>query len=137
MIRNSLTSLYDGMNNDKPNIIRGAMSADFDQVKAALEENPACITEADPVTGLTALHIAAGEGNGAMVDLLCSQPGYDLSIQDAWGRQPPYMAIAIGRHDIIERMMRDIDTLHRRNEGYVPDDSNVTPLRPRRPTGPA
>ena len=129
MLHNYLIDIYNLLDNDKPNIIRGAMKADFEEVKAALKENPACITEADPKTGLTALHIACGEGNLMMVDLLCDQPDYDILKLDGWGRSPLYMAVAIGDEEILERLSRDSNEHARRTE-EVAAAENVTILRP-------
>lgn len=104
-----LISFYDDLKVNEPSIIRGAMKADFNEVKAALKENPNCISETDPRTGMTALHIATGGWNFELVSFLCDQPGYEkaLEIQDVQGRTPVFMAIINGRKDIEERLMRD------------------------------
>ena len=140
MIGNYIIDNYNNLDKDKPNIIRGAMNADLHEVKAALLDNPTCINEADPETGLTAMHIGGGEGDYDLVDLLCQQPGYDISLRDAWGRTPYFMARIIGRQDIVERMFQDIDANLRRKEALFGDeeklqeDHNVTVFDPRGPT---
>lgn len=135
MLQNELTNFYLELNKNEPNIIRGAMNADFDEVKAALENNPTCITEADENTGLTALHIAAGECNLAMVDLLCSYPGFDLTLQDAWGRQPYLLAISMGREDIAERMVHAFEA-HQRSRQEKQPNPGVLSFRPKGSFGP-
>ncbi|WP_306260382.1 hypothetical protein [Pararhizobium sp. IMCC21322] len=142
IVSNNLIDNYNLLNEDKPNIIRGAMNADLEEVKAALLENPDCINEADPETGLTAMHIGGGEGDYALVDLLCNQPGFDISLRDAWGRTPYLMARVIGRQDIIDRMFEQINAeISRRLEledSETEDSASVTHFRPRRPpSGPS
>ena len=81
-------------------IIRAALSNDINAAKCALAEDAECINHQSDKMGVTALHVAAGNGNMSMVQFLCEQPGCDPYIQDYAGRLPCYMATAIGRLDI-------------------------------------
>lgn len=92
----------------EPNIIRGATNNDLDEVKRALEADPNCINETEPNVGVTALHIAAFDGNYEMVDFLCDQPCIDIHKEDNLGRSPQWAAYIIGRNDIEMRIMRDM-----------------------------
>ena len=90
---------------DVPNIIRGATNGDLEEIKEALRRDPACINEVDPEIGVTALHIAAFDGNFKLVDFLCAQPGVDAYVYDKLGRTQWFAAHSIGRDDICGRIV--------------------------------
>jgi len=127
--QNYIEKIYRNME-DTPNIIRGATNGDLEEIKAALERDPNCINETDPNVGVTALHIAAFDGDYALVDFLCDQPGIELWPYDNLGRPPWWAARIIGRHDICDRIMRDIQReINEVLEEERKAEQGVTPLR--------
>ncbi|MCB1530208.1 MAG: hypothetical protein H6853_07615 [Rhodospirillales bacterium] len=94
---------------EKFNIIRGAIRGDIDEVRNALQEDPACVNKQEAVTGWTALRYAASSGEYSMVDLLCNAEGIKTSIPDIRGRTPAHLAWVIGREDIKRRINRERD----------------------------
>lgn len=124
---------YSDLNEDEPNIIRGATNADLDEIQRALSLNPDCINEVDNNIGVTALHIAAFDGNYDIVDFLCDQPGIDIAVFDKFGRTAYWAAHIIGRDDIVERIMRDTNARLKIMLEHDEDD-NVTPFRPKPPS---
>ena len=128
---------YFNILDERPNIIRGAIKADLEELQSALIENPNCINDTDPATGVTALFIAAIDGNYSIVDFLCDQPGIKVDIMDKFGRTAYMAAIEIGRDDILERIMRDTNRSIAKLEAI--DDAeesapNITAFRPKPPT---
>jgi len=83
-------------------IIIGALVHDIVEIKRALQEDADCINHVDDVLGVSALHIAAADGNSALVDFLCKQPGCDPHLLDRQGRRAAFLALAIGRPDICD-----------------------------------
>lgn len=139
IIPNEIITKYLLMDDTEPNIIRGAMNENLEEIKAALANNPNCINETDDKMRLTAMHIAAANGAYDIIDLLCEQPGYDIGLKDAVGRTPDDLAWIIGRHDIIDRMMRDTnEAIMRSIELDEAEDAakKVTALHPKLPTVP-
>lgn len=140
MIYNSnLINLFFENLNEDPNIIRGAINSDLNEIKAALVDNPDCINELHHPSGMTALIIAAIDGQYTLVDYLCDQPGIDVSIFDNHGRSAYGVAIALGRYDIDERIMRDnkraIETIISKDDTQQTNktSSNLTHFRPKPP----
>jgi len=68
------------------NFITAASEGDIDEVKALLEYGNINLNEAD-YDKRTALHLAAGEGQSEIVELLCNA-GADVNVQDRWGNRP-------------------------------------------------
>lgn len=93
-------SLRGNLDNRIHSIIRGAERNDLGEVKRALEEDPECVNHQDARMGITALHIAAADGNMPLVKLLLEQRNIKASRADHAGRDAAYMAEAIGRDDI-------------------------------------
>lgn len=123
--------------NDEPNIIRGATNHDLDEIKRALEANPDCINETEPNVGVTALHIAAFDGNFEVVEFLCGQEGVDITLPDNLGRTASTAAHMVGRDDIYQRIRQVIaaDIERFLDEEEIEESSgNVTPFRPRPPS---
>ena len=121
---------------DEPNIIRGATNHDLDEIKRALAVNPDCINETERNVGVTALHIAAFDGNYEIVDFLCGQPGIDITIADNLGRTASWAAHTIGRDDIHQRIRKVLALIAEEVEQKEDDThgGNVTPFRPRPPS---
>jgi len=90
------------------NIITGADNDDYNEVNAALDEDPNAIRYQDAETGMTAVHVAAGDGNLKMVNHLLAVPGVDIAITDKFNRDPLEMAIAVGHKGIIEELSRQM-----------------------------
>lgn len=95
-------------------IIYGAEINDLNHVKLALADDPRSINGRDRALGVTALHIAAGDGNRSLVEYLVEQPGCKLDIEDYKGRTPALLAIIVGRDDIADiihsAIIRKIET---------------------------
>ena len=121
---------------DEPNIIRGATNHDLDEIRRALAENPDCINETEPNVGVTALHIAAFDGNYEIVDFLCDQPGVDVHAEDNLGRTPWWAAYIVGREDIHIRILKDMAAEMEQllAEDETEESSNVMRFRPRSPS---
>ena len=120
-------------NNDNvmPDIINGANNNDFEEIDAALARDVDLINFQTDMTGLAALHIAAGNGNHRMVDHLLSKSGVNPSITDKFGRDPLGMAIDIGHKGIIESLSK---RLYPKSFAAIDDpDSSVVSFRPPQP----
>ena len=107
-MNNILQNIKEDMKNSNFSIIEGALRNDWDEIRGALAENPECINQRDPRMGVTALHIAAGDGNLPLVQFLCEQEGVDSAAIDAAGRRPIQLSIAIGRPDITTLLCRAV-----------------------------
>jgi hypothetical protein len=103
-VNNSLLAPGGNLSEKRYSIIRGALRNDFDEVRAALAEDPGCINERDARMGVTALHITAGNGSLRLVEFLCEQPGCDPFLLDQAGRLAGFMAVVVGRMDIADRI---------------------------------
>lgn len=124
-------------------IIRGAENNDLDEVQKALAADYSAIGDIDEVSGATALHIAAADGNLPMVRYLIEQRGCRLSAEDKAGRNPAFLAFVIGREDIVDiickkmadELSQDFSDLRRRRvnpgSGEVVDFSK--PPKPNSP----
>ena len=81
---------------------------DVDRVRLALGNAAIDINYAEPGTGLTALHIAAGRNAVAVLRLLIGTGRCDLSIKDAQGRTAAVVAVAVGRNPAVGRYLADL-----------------------------
>ncbi|MEL6103433.1 MAG: ankyrin repeat domain-containing protein [Pseudomonadota bacterium] len=95
-------------------IFTGADDNDIAEIIAALAEDYDCLDEQEPLTGKTALAIAAADGNFLALDFLLTTHGADPWIKDHHGRLPLDYARAIGhrecRQRLLENMFPDLDT---------------------------
>lgn len=71
----------------KFNIISGVLKCDYDEVNAALRDDPACINSVNEL-GMTPLHISIAESNFALAEHLMGQQDVDLLKLDDFGRRP-------------------------------------------------
>lgn len=72
-------------------------NGDLDRVRAALREG-IHVDTLDPLTGMTALHIAAGLGDAELTKFLIEEAGASFG-PDAMGRPPVSVAIDAGAGD--------------------------------------
>eukprot|EP00980_Cylindrotheca_fusiformis_P002931 scaffold681_cov130-Cylindrotheca_fusiformis.AAC.7 len=75
-----------GSTSNKANFISAAAGGDLDEVNTLLAVGNIDIDEGD-YDRRTALHLAAGEGNFNIVELLCAN-GANVNIEDRWGGRP-------------------------------------------------
>lgn len=133
---------YLNLEDETPNILRGAINLDVAEVKAALVADPDCINHADPDTGLTALHIAAANGDIETIQMLVQQSGVDIGVPDALGRPPYLLAQIMGRNDVVGALFQQVERRLQAKEATddQPTESTnvrtITSFRPKRPSGP-
>jgi hypothetical protein len=75
-----------GSANNTTNFIKAAADGDYDEVLMYLEAGEVNIDEGD-YDKRTALHLAAGEGNNMIVELLCDYKA-NVNVEDRWGNRP-------------------------------------------------
>jgi ankyrin repeat protein len=75
-----------GSANKSTNFIKAAADGDYDEVEMLLMTGEINIDEGD-YDRRTALHLAAGEGNDDIVELLCKYNA-DVNVDDRWGNRP-------------------------------------------------
>ncbi|KAG7343179.1 serine/threonine protein kinase [Nitzschia inconspicua] len=75
-----------GSANKSTNFIKAAADGDYDEVEMLLMTGEINIDEGD-YDMRTALHLAAGEGNDDVVDLLCNYHA-NVNVEDRWGNRP-------------------------------------------------
>lgn len=81
---------------------------DVDKVRQFLANPAIDINYAEPGTGLTALHIAAGRNAVAVLRLLVRTGRCDLGIRDAQGRTVAIVAVTVGRNAAVGRYLADL-----------------------------
>ena len=81
---------------------------DMDKVRRYLKDPAININYAEPGTGLTALHIAAGRNAGAVLRLLVSTRKCDYTLKDAEGRTAATIAVVVGRNPAAGRYLFDL-----------------------------
>ncbi|MBM6395305.1 ankyrin repeat domain-containing protein [Ochrobactrum anthropi] len=81
---------------------------DVDKVRQFLANPAIDINYAEPGTGLTALHIAAGRNAVAVLRLLVRTGRCDLGIRDAQGRTAAVVAVTVGRNPAVGRYLADL-----------------------------
>jgi ankyrin repeat protein len=101
---------------------------DFDRVRQALSNAAIDVNHAEPGTGLTALHIAAGRNAVAVLRLLVGTGRCDLGARDAQGRTAATVAVTVGRNPAVGRYLADVQhgagiatATQRRRPGEVTD----------------
>jgi serine/threonine protein kinase len=75
-----------GSANKSANFIKAAADGDRDEVEMLLTSGDIDVDEGD-YDKRTALHLAAGEGNDDIVELLC-QHNANVNVEDRWGNRP-------------------------------------------------
>lgn len=81
---------------------------DIDRVRRALNDGAIDINYAEPGTGLTALHIAAGRNALAVLRLLVSTGRCDLGRMDNQRRTAAVVAVVVGRNPAVGRYLADL-----------------------------
>jgi ankyrin repeat protein len=81
---------------------------DIDKVRRALNDGAIDINYAEPGTGLTALHIAAGRNAVAVLRLLVGSGRCDLGRMDNQGRTAAIVAVTVGRNPAVGRYLADL-----------------------------
>jgi len=81
---------------------------DVDKVRQALGNAAIDINYAEPDTGLTALHIAAGRNAVAVLRLLVGTGRCDLGARDAQGRTAATVAVTVARNPAVGRYLADL-----------------------------
>lgn len=81
---------------------------DIERVRQFLANAAIDINYAEPGTGLTALHIAAGRNAVAVLRLLAGTGRCDLGIKDAQGRTAAVVAVTVGRNPAVGRYLADL-----------------------------
>jgi ankyrin repeat protein len=81
---------------------------DVDRVRLTIGNPAIDINYAEPGTGLTASHIAAGRNAVAVLRLLIGTGRCDLSIRDAQGRTAAVVAVTVGRNPAVGRYLADL-----------------------------
>jgi len=81
---------------------------DIERVRQLLASAAIDINYAEPGTGLTALHIAAGRNALAVLRLLVGTGRCDLGIRDAQGRTAAVVAVTVGRDPAVGRYLADL-----------------------------
>lgn len=101
---------------------------DVDKVRQALGNAAIDVNYAEPGTGLTALHIAAGRNAVAVLRLLVGTGRCDLGVRDAQGRTAAKVAVTVGRNPAVGRYLADLQhgagiatATQRRRPGEVTD----------------
>lgn len=101
---------------------------DVDRVRQSLSNPGIDVNYAEPGTGLTALHIAAGRNAVAVLRLLVGTARCDLGAKDAQGRTAAKVAVTVGRNPAVGRYLADLQhgagiatPTQRRRPGEVTD----------------
>lgn len=81
---------------------------DVDKVRQALGNAAIDVNYAEPGTGLTALHIAAGRNAVAVLRLLVRTGRCDLGVRDAQARTAAKVAVTVGRNPAVGRYLADL-----------------------------
>jgi len=117
-----------GPRRDDPH--RGFLAAvnigDLEKVRRYLNDPAININYAEPGTGLTALHIAAGRNAGAVMRLLVGTGKCDYALRDAEGRTAATIAVVVGRNPVAGRYLFD---MQHRSGIAAPRDQRSAALR--------
>ena len=81
---------------------------DTARVEKDIAEGVIDINYTEPVTGLTALHIAAARNAVAVLRLLVKSGRCDYGIKDAQGRTAANVAVTVGRNPAVGRYLSDL-----------------------------
>lgn len=113
----------DNLEKQTPSIFRGAERNDLGEVRNALSIDRSAINMQDRM-GLTALHIAAADGNKTLVKFLLDQPGCRFDLVDVHGRIPSVLAYMVGRDDIVGLIANAMAEDLRRRFPEIDDNDN-------------
>jgi ankyrin repeat protein len=116
-----------------PDIVRASRENNFTLVKSALEQNPACINDQDPVTGMTALHWACANRNKEVFDLLGEFPNLSYDLLTFAGQSPEQLALESGATEIADALHQRIFVQDHLDEDPYADNSSVSIFSPKDP----
>lgn len=91
--------------------LESANSGDIEKLRRFLADRTIDVNYAEPVTGLTALHIAAARNAGAALRLLVATGRCDYAAKDAKGRTAATLAVTVGRNPATGRYLFDLQHL--------------------------
>lgn len=114
------------MSTEDDALIAAAKAGDAVKVKDLIEAGEADVNYAEPRTGLTALHYAAGYDAIAVLKVLIRVPELDFTVKDAQGRTPSMLAYTVARNRVVGRYL--IGKQHPRLKRAVrdkPEDQQV------------
>jgi ankyrin repeat protein len=80
---------------------------DVAKVREFLKDRNIDVNYAEPVQGLTALHMAAARNAGAVVRLLIASGKCDVSLKDHRGRTAATLAVVLGDNPVSGRYLFD------------------------------
>ena len=89
-------------------IIFAALHGNLAEVDRAAAVDRRAINFQEPESGVTALHVAAGNGDVALTRHLLMKPGIDVAIKDRFGRDALDLAIEINADEIVELLSRKL-----------------------------
>lgn len=107
MVGDNLTPAERERNRRNAILLEAANIGDLPRVRALVKEG-VDINYAEPGTGLTALHIAAGRNAVAVVRFLVGTNRCDYQIKDAQGRTAATVAVTAGRNPAVGRYLFDL-----------------------------
>ncbi|ROT38155.1 hypothetical protein SODALDRAFT_360494 [Sodiomyces alkalinus F11] len=90
-----------------PPVLHVAVRGRNRSVVATLLKHCCSMINAHDERGCTALHIAAGLGDEALVSLLLKY-GADVNLCDGQGQNALYLAVSAGHNEVVELLMREI-----------------------------
>ena len=102
------------------NFIKAAAEGDLDEVEMLLMTGEVDVNEGD-YDKRTALHLAAGEGNVAIVRLLCKYKA-NVNIEDRWGNRPLDDAVT-GKHKECTETLKEHGAKHGFRKSVLTDST--------------
>mmetsp|Transcript_26936 Transcript_26936/g.56417 ORF Transcript_26936/g.56417 Transcript_26936/m.56417 type:complete len:625 (-) Transcript_26936:390-2264(-) len=111
-----------GSSSKATNFIKAAAEGDIDEVETLLISGDVDVNEGD-YDKRTALHLAAGEGNVEIVQLLCKYKA-NVNTKDRWGNHPLDDALRSNSEESA-RVLREYDAVRGLAQGDSDDDSTA------------